>query len=128
MNSVLSKKELYSLMLKDRLPVAEIPLPIGRGRVAGELDIYICPLGLLLRAGGFGDRSLGEIKIFDRKRGRFVRSGLFCSDGTVELEDGSLISLCTQVCAEDLIGSEFLVSVGDMTIASRAVRVSLREK
>lgn len=122
MDRVLSKKDFYGLIIRDRLPVASIPLTTSVGTLMGELEVYYSPLGILLRASIAGAGRIEQIKIFDKRRGRFIRKGFFCGDNAVELDDGTLVSISGEMSIEDIIGREFMISIGDDRIISRAVR------
>lgn len=120
MRCTLTKREFYAMLIRDRLPVASIALPTT------ELELYPSPLGIIVKARAEGDAELGQIKIFDKRRGRFVGTGLFCGDNTVRICEGVLVSTLGELSVEDVIGREFMISVGADMVISRAERIPIK--
>ena len=128
MNYILDKKDFYKMVLRDRLPIAQSVFPIRCGAEGGKIEIFSTPLGLILLARFKKDVNLREIKLYDKKRGRFAIQNLFCGDNLIKLDEGEFISVSGKVQVEDVIGRDFLIKVDDLNIFARAEAILPRAK
>ena len=114
---ILNKKEFYKMLLKDRFPVACVDFPTGRGN--GRIEFINTPIGTLLHI--FSNAVVPkEIKMYNRNLGDFTLQNVICGDSLVSLDDGSYISLSSQIQIEDVIGRSFLIKINDMNVIARA--------
>ena len=123
MMPLLSRKEFYNMLLKDRFPIARIEFPIEKGR--GSVEFINTPLGTVLHAYTQGG-TLKEVKMYDRKEGNFVLQNIFCGENLVCLDDGSYVSVSRKLQIEDVIGSSFLIKLENMNVIARAEFVQRR--
>ena len=123
--SILDKKEFYKMILKDRLPVAQISF--SGEQADKEVEFYHTPLGTVLRAKLNGEERPREIKMYDKKRGRFAMQNVFCGDNLIEISKGTFVGVSSKLQIEDLIGREFLIKLDDVSIIARAQMLSKRE-
>ena len=105
----LCKKEFYKLMLRDRLPVAEVQFPHA-GRKC-KIEFFSSPMGVILLANVGKNSDLREIKLYDRMGGGFVMPNLFCHDNLVCLDDGNFVSVSSRIQIEDVFDREFLIKI-----------------
>lgn len=123
--SILDKKEFYKMILKDRLPVAQISF--SGEQADKEVEFYHTPLGTVLRAKLNGEERPREIKMYDKKRGRFSMQNVFCGDNLIEISKGTFVGVSSKLQIEDLIGREFLIKLDDVSIIARAQMLPKRE-
>lgn len=123
--SILDKKEFYKMILKDRLPVAQISF--SGEQADKEVEFYRTPLGTVLRIKLNGEERPREIKMYDKKRGRFAMQNVFCGDNLIEICKGTFVGVSSKLQIEDLIGREFLVKLDDVSIIARAQMLPKRE-
>ncbi len=128
MNSILNKKDFYKMILRDRLPIVQSVFPLNCGEDGGKIEIYSTPLGLVLLARFKKDVHLREIKLYDKRRGRFTIQNLFCGDNLIKLSEGEFISASAKVQVEDIVGNDFLIKVDDLSIFTRAEAILPRVK
>ena len=124
MERFISKKEFYRMMLRDRLPVAEIRFPIDKED--GRIEFFTCPMGLIVLASIGKGRELGGIKLYSEQKSRFLKLNLFCGDNFVCLEGGVFVCVLSSLQIADIIGREFLISIGTQTIIARAQMIPKR--
>ena len=123
--SILDKKEFYKMILKDRLPVAQIRF--SGEQTDKEVEFYRTPLGTVLRIKLNGEERPREIKMYDKKRGRFAMQNVFCGDNLIEISEGIFVGVSSKLQIEDLIGREFLIKLDDVSIIARAQMLPKRE-
>lgn len=123
--SILDKKEFYKMILKDRLPVAQISF--SGEQTDKEVEFYRTPLGTVLRIKLNGEERPREIKMYDKKRGRFSMQNVFCGDNLIEISKGTFVGVSSKLQIEDLIGREFLIKLDDVSIIARAQMLPKRE-
>lgn len=126
MEHILCKKEFYKMMLRDRLPVAEIEFPIDKEE--GRIEFFTCPMGLIVLASIGKGRELDGIKLYSEQKSRFLKLNLFCGDNYVCLEDGVFVCVLSGKQIADIIGREFLISIGAQTIIARAQMIPKRSR
>ena len=90
MMPLLSRKEFYNMLLKDRFPIARIEFPTEKGK--GMVEFINTPLGTVLHVYTLGE-TLKEVKMYDRKIGSFALQNIFCGENLVCLDDGSYVSV-----------------------------------
>ena len=118
MIEILNKKNFYSLILKDRLPLAKIDFPTECGR--GKVSFYRTPLGTAIRVNLEGDDKMLELKMYDRNRSNFVIQNIFCGENLIEISKGVFVGVSSKLHIEDAIGREFLIKLNNMSIIARA--------
>ena len=123
MMPLLSRKEFYKILLRDRFPIVKIDFPTEKGN--GRVEFINTPLGVVLHIYSHGE-GLKEIKMYDKMAGRFVLQNVFCGDNLVCLDDGSYVSISRRLQIEDVIGRSFLIKLDDMSIIARAEFVQRR--
>ena len=114
----ISKKEFFKMVLRDRLPIANMDYSIKNE--GGRTEFYYTPLGTMLRVWVPKGERLNEVKMYDRTRGGFEIQNVFCGDNLVLIEDGSYIGVSSKMQIEDVIGREFLIKTDGFNIISRA--------
>ena len=124
MSSILSKKDFLSLMLRDRLPIAELDFVLDRGE-RGEIKFFCTPLGTALCICIDEAEKLKEIKMYDRGGGNFELQNVFCGDNLTKVDSGTYIGVSAKLQIEDVINRNFLIKTEDKTIIARA-RMILR--
>ena len=118
MIEILNKKNFYSLILKDRFPLAKIDFPTECGR--GKVSFYRTPLGTAIRVNLEGDDKMLELKMYDRNRSNFVIQNIFCGENLIEISKGVFVGVSSKLHIEDAIGREFLIKLNNMSIIARA--------
>ena len=118
MIDILSKKDFYRMMLRDRYAIAKMDFPVRLGE--GKIEFFSTPLGTVLRAKLEGGSVLKEIKLYDKGRGRFIYRNAFCGDEIIEIGEGVFVSVSGKLQIEDVVGREFLLKIDDMNIVARA--------
>lgn len=117
MTPIIDKKEFYTMLLRDRLPVALIEFPTETGH--GSVEFIHTPLGVLLHV-RLGGSKLKEIKMYDKNLGDFAFQNIFCGENLINLGDGSYVSISGRLQIEDVIGRSFLIKLEDMNVIARA--------
>lgn len=123
--SILDKKEFYKMMLKDRLPIAQISFCKESGE--GRVEFYRTPLGTVLKVRLDVGEIPREIKMYDKKRGRFALQNVFCGENLIEISAGMFVGVSSKLQIEDIIGRDFLIKVDGANIVARAEMMSRRE-
>ena len=118
MIEIVNKKKFYSMMLKDRYPLAKIDFPTEYGR--GRVNFYRTPLGTAVCVNLEGDDKILELKMYDRNRSGFVIQNVFCGENLIEISKGVFVGVSSKLHIEDAIGREFLVRLNNMSIIARA--------
>ena len=124
MIDILSKKDFYKMMLRDRYAIARMVFPLSVG--GGKVEFYSTPLGTVLRAELDGGATLKEIKLYDKSRGSFVYRNAFCGDEIVEIDGGVFVSVSGKLQIEDVVGREFFLKIDDVNIIARAEMIPRR--
>ena len=125
MLDICNKKKFYSMMLRDRFPLAKIDFPTECGE--GSVEFFRTPLGVVLCASVSGAGRLREIKMYNKKRSEFDIQNIFCGDNLIEISKGVFAGLSTKLRIEDAIGRDFLIKLDDMSIMARAQMLPKRE-
>lgn len=118
MEHILCKKEFYKMMLRDRLPVAEIRFPVGKED--GSIEFFTSPMGLIVLACVGEGGELTALKLYSEQKNCFLKLNLFCGDNFVCLEDGVFVCVLSGKQISDIIGKEFLITLGSQTVVARA--------
>ncbi len=118
MTHISDRKIFYTLVLKDRYPIATINFP--HNALPCNIDFYSTPLGLIVKVQLDHNSKIREIKLYDRKRGNFEKQKIFICEDLVKLDDGSLATITHKMQIEDVIGRDFLIKIDDSNIIARA--------
>ena len=118
MIEILNKKNFYSMILKDRHPLAKIDFPTECGK--GRVNFYRTPLGTAIRVNLEGEDKMLELKMYDRNRSNFVIQNIFCGENLIEISRGVFVGVSSKLHIEDAIGREFLIKLNNMSIIARA--------
>ena len=124
MIDILNKKSFYSMILKDRFPLAKIKFPMECGE--GRIELFRTPLGVALRAVINAENRIHEIKMYDKNRSKFVIQNVFCGDNLIEISDGVFVGVSNKLSIEEAIGRDFLIKLDNVNIVARAENLLLR--
>ena len=118
MNVTFNKINFYSMMLRDRFPLARIIFPTERGE--GKIEFFRTPLGTALRVELEGDDAIRDVKMYDRKRSEFAIQNVFCGDNLVRISEGVFVGVSNKLSIEDAIGRDFLIKLDNISVIARA--------
>ena len=121
----LNKKNFYSMILKDRFPLARIDFFSEKGE--GNAELFRTPLGVVICVTIFGGGSLREVKMYDKTRGNFAIQNVFCGDNLIEIRDGVFVGVSSRLHIEEAIERDFLIKLDGVSIVARAHMLPKRE-